>query len=927
MNCFKGAFSRTPKPRTTTTEPPPRTTTLNPSPFSPSSSSTLSIPSLPTQTLLQPPPQPSLSRRSSRSTLENVHPPSPAEPSPPTHIQSTTRSTIQALKLPELLSQIFSYLDDQTLIENVTLVCRQWYYFLQGTLPRSVVWDSCSRSQARLNTVPLRLVGAARFFCYLEKESNSNTHDAVIKIFAYSQEQYRKQVETRETGQVVGSGGDDRKSGASEATLTSTTVTTPFRFGPLQELYLTIDDISEQAIHNNFSYPSTLTKLVLKVYYSRFNLVIPFADILRNCPLLEHFEAHETPDLSLLWTPEVVENHQYLYPLALRTFILYNTKIPQASLEALLAATPKLKVLKLIGMSWYNAPYDWTRLLGHLLSLPISLHTVHFSSLTEPMPDGISHRILDACPSALSEWDLWALDISTQLLKELEIYTDRLTTLEVYSQPPAYRLSVGDHCCQSDLKNAPAILHDFLTSPDNENTLLHLRTLKTIARLEDFDIYHREGYILSENLHLETHAQEICAPTGPPPKVWRCQGLRTLHVEMHGPGDCRLENPVHSRIIFGYISLVFPLLEELQVQMPRECILQKESRSYSPRLCLQLEGGLCLLSRLKYLVRLRLVWEGPLLSSRINFEESDMNWMVPSGRKRMFTKKRREEVEAWQRQRVQEDNLGLLSEVEAMIKEIDESKSFIPLSSLKALSLGRHHFAQPASEIKRCCMSNAGAAPVYMSNAGAAPVITFLNERMQCDVLLSIGHFGSRDFVLESILLLSVDPTLKQQFQAAGIEWVDGDSDEPTRYLGYPIVHTPAQLEFFYDKLATKIERAADIHSARQLSVKGRALIANALLLATLWHVARVHPPTTKIIDRINKAIRTFTMPFFPRPSLATAQLTKDRGGLGLLNITHQSTAFQLGSLQHMIKKPESLVTQVLGAVIEKETGAPTWRM
>lgn len=36
-------------------------------------------------------------------------------------------------------------------------------------------------------------------------------------------------------------------------------------------------------------------------------------------------------------------------------------------------------------------------------------------------------------------------------------------------------------------------------------------------------------------------------------------------------------------------------------------------------------------------------------------------------------------------------------------------------------------------------------------------VITFLNERMQCDVLLSIEHFGSRDFVLGSIILLSVD--------------------------------------------------------------------------------------------------------------------------------------------------------------------------
>lgn len=186
---------------------------------------------------------------------------------------------------------MFSYLDDKTLIQNVALVCRQWYYVLQDTLPRSVVWDSCSRSQARLNTVPLRLVGAARFFCYLEKESDSNIHDAVVKIFAHSQEQYRKQVEMRETA--------------------SATTATLYRFSPLQELYFTIDDISEQAIHNKFPYPSTLTKLVLKVYHSSFNLVIPFADILRDCPLLEHFEAHDTPDLSLLWTPEVTDYHQY----------------------------------------------------------------------------------------------------------------------------------------------------------------------------------------------------------------------------------------------------------------------------------------------------------------------------------------------------------------------------------------------------------------------------------------------------------------------------------------------------------------------------------------------------------------------------------------------------------------------------------------
>ncbi|KAF9144762.1 hypothetical protein BGX30_011525 [Mortierella sp. GBA39] len=525
----------------------------------------------------------------------------------------------------------------------------------------------------------------------------------------------------------------------------STTATTLHRFSPLQELHFTIDNISEQAIYNTFPYPSTLTKFVLKVDYWKFNLVILFADILQNCPHLEHFEAHETPDLSLLWTPEVADYHQHQYPLALRTFILHNTKIPQASLETLLAATPKLKVLKVIGMSWYNTPYNWTRLLDHLLSLPISLDAIHLSSLTEPMPDDISHRILDACTSTLSEWNLLAHDISTQLLRDLEIYTDCLTTLEVYSQPPACRRSVRDHYCQYDLKNAPVALHVFLTSPGNENTLLHLRTLKTIVRLEDFDIHHRERYILPENPHRRNRPPEICAPTGPP-KVWRCQGLRTLHVEIHGLGDYHMENPAHSRIIFGYISCVFPLLEELQIQMPRECILQRESKNYSPKLCLQLEGGLCLLSRLKCLERLRLVWNRTSSSSGINFEECDMNWMVPSGRKRKFTEKRRKKVKAWlwQWQWIQENvsetrrlrreqgqskgeeeiaissngngdvvspntemlrqlrNLGLLSDVEEIIKEIDESKSFIPLPSLKGLSLGLHHFAQPESEIKRC---------------------------------------------------------------------------------------------------------------------------------------------------------------------------------------------------------------------------------
>ncbi|KAF9145591.1 hypothetical protein BG015_011834 [Linnemannia schmuckeri] len=81
--------------------------------------------------------------------------------------------------------------------------------------------------------------------------------------------------------------------------------------------------------------------------------------------------------------------------------------------------------------------------------------------------------------------------------------------------------------------------------------------------------------------------------------IWGCRDLQTLHIQVQCPkGDVR--SAASSRLVFGYISIVCPALEELR--------LQKE------HLDLSMDGGLCLLARLNRLRSLGLtardgVWE------------------------------------------------------------------------------------------------------------------------------------------------------------------------------------------------------------------------------------------------------------------------------------------------------------------------------
>lgn len=624
-----------------------------------------------------------------------------------------------------------------------------------------------------------KLVGAARFsYCFLAKPPEEVYAYEINEPIERSQEEYwrldaqrrimsgRGSMVTNDLGQtetiaITPSATATTATPSSSPTTTAVTSITSalYNFGPLKEINMILDMSFSQYAAHGFPYPNTLTKIVMTILVPDQGYIrIGMDGLLRNrCPLLEVFEFRGTPEVELTWTPPTTtildqEQEQQQRPLALRSLVLDNIRIGQDSLENLLTFTPKLKLLKLIAMSSSEdvQGHDWLRFLRHLRSLPVSLDTIHISTHNLQTSPEVLQAVSDICtsPSSLSEWNLWALDTSPSLLQDLELRTSNnsLTTLELFSK--ARRSGVS--CLLSELKGAPLFLHQILTASDK---LIHLRSLKTIVRLEDWDIHRRGGYFLLDdpsttlnknnknehgtriygNNNIDMYTATAAATlykselTRPKPVVWRCRGLQTLHVEVHAPNKFVSDAPVQSRIIFGYISRVFPMLEGLRVRTPHFCQTTKIAHDVDcPKIRLELEGGLYLLGRLKYLQRLD-VRPGNHASWILdNVREVDLSWMIPSGHTFKSRWARQKEVKQWRQRRDQEKkfeveqspqkktignvsagtealgqlrNLGLLKDVKEMVKEMD-SISVPPLQSLEGLSLRHSYFVWPENEIK-----------------------------------------------------------------------------------------------------------------------------------------------------------------------------------------------------------------------------------
>ncbi|SAL94815.1 hypothetical protein, partial, partial [Absidia glauca] len=122
--------------------------------------------------------------------------------------------------------------------------------------------------------------------------------------------------------------------------------------------------------------------------------------------------------------------------------------------------------------------------------------------------------------------------------------------------------------------------------------------------------------------------------------------------------------------------------------------------------------------------------------------------------------------------------------------------------------------------------------------------------------------------------------------------------------------------------LTTKIEHHITINQSRNLSVKGRAIVTNSLLLSRIWHVARVTIIPARWIQDINKLVTSFVFSFYPRPSLNFACRPRKEGGLGLINVHDQILALHNIYLDRLLsnKHPNPL-TGVINVLVRLYTG------
>ena len=134
----------------------------------------------------------------------------------------------------------------------------------------------------------------------------------------------------------------------------------------------------------------------------------------------------------------------------------------------------------------------------------------------------------------------------------------------------------------------------------------------------------------------------------------------------------------------------------------------------------------------------------------------------------------------------------------------------------------------------------------------------------------------------------------RQTLCANGItQWHDKRASSATTYLGYPLTGSAQQLTSYLDSLIVKIEKHATILSQRRLSILGRSMIANSLLLSRVWHSIRVLSPPQNFFQRIRTVI-FLKQKNFPHVKFQDCQRPRNEGGIAIMDLSTQHSALQI---------------------------------
>lgn len=576
--------------------------------------------------------------------------------------------TPAALLLPEILERVFDFIDDDTIHDTIILVCRLWFSINQRRLFRELTWNEVPKTNSarRLEEFILRLPSATRL------KWTTRYNDLISPDARNILQALERINNSKDQSSITNNGG------LRTADLTGSV---PF-------------------ILKILSYLPSITVLRLCIMQ---NNSIDMDYIFQICPRLQSLQLESPSTLYLpgCWVGSSNNKNTGSSIPPLRSLYLENACFSQSSLESLLQATPHLKHLQLRNLrrQEFGEGYSWNCLYKCLVSLALSLQSIHFSVFgQQPVDDAQEayEKVSTICPHA-TEWSFRTSDLTPILRQSLQELPNVVTTLNLVTE-------------SVDQSNKALALHQYLCESPH---LLHLKASQSYCLIERMDLF---GHWMP----LPRYGEDAYRQPG----IWMCRQLQTLHIQVHKlrPAD-RQVSPTRCRVLFGYISRVCPNLRDLEIREPENV----------PGLYLELPGGFCLLARLRLLENLRI---GSGKNSQI-LKPRDVKWLTKFGRSATSKQERREGMICWQealvkeRQRVNDlwdrvsrgeaskfippqgvepeliqdlKNLGLLEDVKLMLDQMNSNAGYDSVPRLRSLSVysdGETGRLSPEKECRR----------------------------------------------------------------------------------------------------------------------------------------------------------------------------------------------------------------------------------
>ncbi|KAF9280843.1 hypothetical protein BGZ68_006993 [Mortierella alpina] len=514
--------------------------------------------------------------------------------------QCPATASLSPLHLPEILQLVFSYLSPHVINISVRLVCRHWNSVSRFLIPVRALWKDRTSDKYKHSYVLNRLHNANILQVLFEQTWQLNN-----TTFAWRE--LMEKVDTLRIGSQL----------------------------HIRQLDLHRANFFESRIYRILPKITALTILRIEKLVQR---TIHVGTLLALCPQLRvlHIECSggyheiEYETSSPMSTADAGRDGSFK-SFGLVSLTIKWMHIRQETLDLAVKQCPSLQTLRLVELNraaMQVEPFDRVGLYSTVAETCPSLQKLHMSFLEQVLtveeakamnqiffPGLLStHDELDHLsattqsfqqqldppppPTPLDTLSLLSGDIHAYTVFYLRqpfvtnLYTHRLTTLEIILS-----------CAPKQLDVVSNALHQFLC---DSPSLQHLVAPMIPYYSEYLDL---EGDVDSEGYYRPRR-------NGPEffrikKQMWACRGLRTLHIRFESALGLDSPTPENARIMFGYLARVCPDLRDLSIRRPE--------------LCLELEGGMCLLTRLRNLESLR-IWT----RTKTRFKKRDVGWMAES---------------------------------------------------------------------------------------------------------------------------------------------------------------------------------------------------------------------------------------------------------------------------------------------------------